>query len=417
MRPKRGLLFLLTSAMGIGPVIMYGLSAISSVVITDLHISTAQFGLLATVCFLAATVASVWLGGLSDRASPRTLILIIFGGAAGGLALASVSGGYVVLLVAVAVSGAAQAMSNPATNRLISGQVPLPRRSMWVGVKQSGVQGSQFLVGLFFPMMAIAYGWRGAVGLAAAAVLVVLMISWRAVPVDAGLRAGTRRSKPRVRGRILTRLLYPSDYAGGVSRTMPLYVGYAFLAGAASQATNVYLPLFSQRELGFSLILAGLTVAVAGAVGVVSRVLWGRSIAWKVSSLSPLLVLGVGSAIGSSLLLVAGLWHSSFLLWCGVLFHGTLGLAIVVVLMASVMRDVSVNNVGSSSGVVALGMYLGFALGPLVMGIILGSRSGFFWGWLFVTAAYLTCVLLVLLSGRPNAAQLQGESRGMPRHP
>lgn len=398
--PAGGLLVILACAMGVGPLIVYGLSAVSSVVIDDLKISAAQFGWLATVCFIAATASSVGLGRISDRTDTRTLIVIIFGGAAIALAVAGLSTGYAWLLVAVGLSGAAQAMSNPATNRMVSTHVDPSKQSRWVGVKQSGVQGSQFIAGLVFPAMALLIGWRGTAGIAAGAILVLLACSLNVVPGRAIVPEGPGARSAGIRVRPVATT--PSGKGKGAARTgnLPVYAIYAFLSGAALQATNVYLPLFSQHELDFSLLLGGMTAAVAGGIGLASRIAWGRIIARHDDSFPLLLALGLGSALGSLLLLAAGILHWSVFLWSGVVLHGAMALAINVVLMVAVLRDASAQNVGASSGIVALGMYLGFALGPLAMGLVLESKQGFLAGWAGAAATYLACVLLVTVTAR-----------------
>ncbi|NMR32237.1 MFS transporter [Arthrobacter sp. SF27] len=247
-------------------------------------------------------------------------------------------------------------------------------------------------------MMALLIGWRGTAGIAAVAVLVLLACSWNVVPGRAALPEGPGARSASIRPR-------PAANRGkgkGAVKTgnLPVYAIYAFLSGAALQATNVYLPLFSQRELDFSLLLGGMTAAVAGGVGIASRIAWGRIIAKREDSFTLLLALGLGSALGSVLLLAAGILHWSVLLWSGVVLHGAMALAINVVLMVAVLRDASGQNVGASSGIVALGMYLGFALGPLAMGLVLESKQGFLAGWAGAAATYLVCVLLVTVTAR-----------------
>lgn len=382
------LLVVLTCAMGVGPFIMYGLSAVSTVVIDELGIGPGQFGWLATTCFLAATFASVGLGRVSDRAGSRTLMLVIFGGAVCSLAVAAMAPNYTWLLVAVTLSGAAQAMSNPATNRFVSSQVSPSMRSRWVGVKQSGVQASQLIAGLAFPSLVVAIGWRETSGIVALAFFVLLIFSWNTVPA----RSQNQPSPPPVQG------LKPSlESAPSAVNNLPVYALYAFLSGAALQATNVYLPLFSQTELNFSLLLGGMTAAVAGGVGLVARIAWGVVVPRRESS-SLLLTLGLGSALGSGLLLLSGLMGVDILLWAGVALHGSMALAVNVVLMVSVLRDSNPAKVGTASGVVALGMYLGFALGPLIMGLVLESGRDFSVGWALASCTYITCALLALVS-------------------
>ena len=42
-------------------------------------------------------------------------------------------------------------------------------------------------------------------------------------------------------------------------------------------------------------------------------------------------------------------------------------------------------------------MFFGFALGPLLMGIIVGSPGGFILGWITVGITYVLCVILALI--------------------
>ncbi|WP_258059806.1 MFS transporter [Arthrobacter sp. ZGTC212] len=377
-----GLLFVLVCAMGAGPVMNYGISATSTLIIGDLGISEAQFGLLATVCFLSAALSSVSLGRLSDRISGRAQLILIFGGTALALTLMAVSGSYLWLLIAVGLAGPAQAISNPTTNRVIAHQVDPVRRPGWLGIKQSGVQASQLFSSLFFPAAALLVGWRGAAAGAAVVMAVLLMYSWNKLPAapPALPRTGAA-SGPRDR--------FPP--------TVWLLAGFALFSGAGMQATNVYLPMFAQRELDFSLLMAGAAAAVAGVVGVAARVLWGRRIAGGTAVASLLLILALGAIGGTALLLAAGQTGMPVLLWTGVALHGATVLGVNVVVMAGAMREVEPGRVGAASGVVSLGMYVGFASGPLAMGLLLQYSGGFLAGWLFVAAGYLVCVVLGLV--------------------
>lgn len=375
-------MFVLVCAMAAGPVMNYGISATSTLIMGDLDISEAQFGLLATVCFLSAALSSVSLGRLSDRISGRAQLVLIFGGTAAALTLMAVSGSYLWLLIAVGLAGPAQAISNPTTNRVIAHQVDPVRRPGWLGIKQSGVQASQLFSSLFFPAAALLVGWRGAAAGAAVIMAGLLVYSWNKLPAAA----------PRVT---------TTGAASGARNRFPptvwLLAGFALFSGAGMQATNVYLPMFAQRELDFSLLLAGSAAAVAGVVGVAARVLWGRRIAGGAAVSSLLLILALGAIGGVALLLAAGESGLPVLLWAGVVLHGATVLGVNVVVMAGAMREVEPSRVGAASGVVSLGMYIGFASGPLAMGLLLQFSGGFLAGWLYVASGYLVCLVLGLV--------------------
>ncbi|MCC3290939.1 MFS transporter [Arthrobacter sp. zg-Y1110] len=395
-----GLLFVLVCAMGAGPMMNYGLSATSTLIMADLRISDAQFGLLAATCFAGAAVSSMWLGRLSDRISARSQLLIMFGGTAFALGFAALSGNYFWLLAAVLLSGPAQAISNPTTNRIIIHAVEPGKRPGWMGIKQSGVQASQLFSSLFFPAAALIAGWRGAAVGAVVVLLLLLAYAWYRLPPEPRLPA------PRAPGQ-------PAD------RKFPaavwLLAAFALFSGAGMQATNVYLPLFAQREIGFSLLMGGVTAAVAGVVGVTSRVLWGRRMADGVRASTLLLILAAGAVCGAALLLAAGQTGAPALLWSGVVFHGASVLGVNVVVMAGVLREVPRERVGAASGAVSLGMYSGFALGPLAMGLLLQYSGGFLAGWLSIGAAYLVCGGIGLAYRRLGSKRAGSAVVGTPR--
>ena len=253
----------LVAAMGVGPLLNYGLSAVSPLIIADLGISQSQFGLLAGAVFASAAVSSFSLGSLSDRTTVRQQFLVIFGGTAIALVVAALAGEYWLLLAAALLAGPAQALSNPTTNRVIVTDVPQGQRASWIGVKQSGVQASQLFAGLFFPAVALWLGWNGAFGIAAVIALGLLGLGLLVV--------GREPPRPRTTA--------PRGRGGSLGFPVWLFAGFAFCSGLGMQATNVYLPLFAVRELGFPLVLAGAAAGVSGVVGVSSRILWGRRMA------------------------------------------------------------------------------------------------------------------------------------------
>jgi predicted MFS family arabinose efflux permease len=399
-QPAGALLFVLTCAMGVGPLLNYGLSATSPLIIEDLGITEGQFGLLATAIFASAAVSSMWLGRLSDRISNRAQLILIFAGTALALVIGALAQHYWVLLVAAVLAGPAQAISNPTTNRIIIHNVAPPKRPGWIGVKQSGVQGSQLFSGLFFPAMSLWAGWQGATGLAAVVALALLFYGLRNLPEE---RPITTAGPPAAQAA-------PAGERGkGFPLAVWLFAGYALLSGLGMQATNVYLPLFTVRELDFSLLLGGLAAGVSGIVGVTSRILWGRQMAKGVRASALLIMLGAGAMLGAAALLGAGEFGAPALLWLGVALHGATVLGTNVVVMAGVMRVVPAARVGAASGVVSMGMYAGFASGPLLTGLLLESTGNFNTGWVLVGAGYALCVVLALFLRR------HGNRSGVPR--
>jgi predicted MFS family arabinose efflux permease len=398
------LLMVLTAVMGVGPLVNYGLSTTSSLIMAEFQITEAQFGLLATACFFSAALSSSSLGRLSDRISANAQLLIVFGGTSAGLLAIAIAPSYAWLLVAVAIAGPAQAISNPMTTRAIMRSVAADKRAGWIGVKQSGVQGSQFFAGLFFPAVAVLAGWQGAAAAAAAFVGALLLFSWNRLP------EGSVPASPgsHMRWDRTGRLIASKADTGAAttarrrhSRRFPaavwIFTAYSLFSAVGVQATNVYLPLFAQREMGLGLLLAGLTAGLSGLVGVSFRIFWGKKMNSGVRTSTLMVVLAVGALLGAILLLLAGKFHAEPLLWVGVALHGATALGTSVVVIAGVMRDIPAGREGAASGVISLGLYLGFGIGPLAMGGALQLSGGFSFGWAVVGTNYALCVVLALI--------------------
>lgn len=385
--PGAQLLTVLLGALGAGPLLLYGLSATSDRIITDLGITEAQFGLLATVCFACAAMGNGLLGRLADRHSDMALMLSIYVVSAMALLLAGVPGSYVLLLIAAALSGLAQSFSNGVTNRIIVERVPPQKRIAWVGVKQSGVQIAQLVSSIGFPVLALLVGWRGAALATAFIPLALIVLTWRTlrtVPRLSDSKASADTSSTRTRpASIPSRARHP--------RMLWALAAFGLFNGVGMQATNVYMPLFAVRELGFSLVLGGITAAVAGVVGVAARVGWARVMARGASGPALMLILALTALTASTAFLSALLSGSAALLWAAVVLHGASALGVSVVLMSSLLRFIPPESMASASGAVTAGMFIGFALGPVGMGLLISLPGGFLVGWAAVCGTYLVC--------------------------
>ncbi|AMT94753.1 arabinose ABC transporter permease [Brevibacterium linens] len=409
--PGIGLLTVLLGAVAAGPILLYGLSATSDSIIAELGISEARFGLLATTCFGAAAVGSATLGRLADRHSDLSLMAFIFVLSALALLLVAVPDGFWMLLIAAGLSGVAQSFPNGVTNRILLERVPTSKRIGWVGVKQSGVQVSQLVASLLFPVLALGIGWRGAALTVAIIPLILLAITWHSLRTTPLLPTAPSTVDTDTLTEAADTVTEAADSPAEPAPTRPArhpgmvwaLAAFGLINGIGVQATNVYMPLFAVREMGFSLVLGGATAALAGVIGVIARVTWARRMAKGASGAHLLLTLALIALAGAVLFFVAEATGWAAFLWLAVAFHGISALGVSVVLMAALMRVIPAASMASASGMVTAGMFFGFALGPLLMGVIVGSPGGFELGWIAVGATYLMCTLLALMLIRANS--------------
>lgn len=385
VRSVPGLAAAMAVAMGAGPLIVYSISTLSPVLVRDLGLSSTQYGALATVNFLAAALASRQAGRVVDSTGVRLVMWWLILGAAGSVLAAAAAPGYAVLLVAVTASGVLTALSNPVTNRLAAQRVPLRHRGPVMGVKQSGVQMAQAATGLALPALAVLAGWRGAFAVIAGACLLLgALLVVRYVPAEPP-HTGTR-----------------AVGTAGIPAAVWWLTAFLFLTGAALQGVNFYLPLYGYQRLDLALGTAGLLAAVVGVVGVLARIGWG-TLSSRLSGTAALVTVSLGGAVSMTLILLAQHVHPN-LVWAGAVLLGATGISANVVVMVDVLRVVGPQAIGRASGLVALGMYLGFAAGPVSVGAIVDAAGNYTWAWSGLIALYLLAAATA--AGRAWAARL-----------
>lgn len=391
--PGAALMVVLLLTMGVGPLLNYGLSATSDLLIEQLGITAATFGLLITVLFLSAAAASMVLGRLADVLSIRAQLVFNFGGTALALLIASIGPEYWILVIAMLVVGPAQVIANPTTNRVIYQSVPVIKRPGWIGVKQSGVQVSQLAAGLLFPPVVLLAGWPSTAIGGAVVVLLLLWWSLRHIPEEPPTdwaRLGTA-IRPRFRVR---------RHGEPLPLAVWLFTAVAFFSGMGTQATNVYIPLFAVRELNYSLIVGGLAAGLSGVIGVASRVGWGKLLGRGISPGAILTMIAAGATLGMTCMVAASMTGIVAFFWIGVAIHGITVLGTNVVVNAGTMRAVGASQIGAASGATTMGMYAGFAAGPFGMGLVIELTDGFSVGWGLIGTAYVILLALALLTLR-----------------
>jgi len=361
----------LALAMGIGTFVIAAVSALSPVIVAELDMSRAQLGSLTTVAFGVAASASIVVGRWVDLVSARRSIAWVFvtGGAAA--VVAAGAGSLRWLWLAGALCGCSGAVSNPVTNRLVSSYIPIGRQGFQIGLKQSGVSMTQAAVGFGLPPLAILVGWRMSMLTGAACALLGLLLAWAmfsaAQPVET-VELGVRR--------------VPEDGSG-----LRLAV-YAFLLATVTTSVSLHMPLYAFDQLGFTATLSGMTTGVMGAVGILGRILWGRASERYIRPDQLLAVIAV-AAFFSVLCILFSQRVSPWLLWVGLVAFGSSAVAANAVVMLAVIRGSASGGTGRASGLVGLGLFLGFMIGPVTFGAVVDATNSYVVGWGGVCAVSL----------------------------
>ncbi|MBB5111119.1 MFS transporter [Micromonospora echinospora] len=341
----------------------------------ELRFSPAGLGLAVSIYFGVSALASVPSGALVERYGPATVarggILL---SAASLLAVAGLARSYPMLVTLLALSAAANALGQLASNAALAEHVPAHRQGLSFGVKQAAVPVATLLAGVAVPTVALTAGWRWAFVVAAGAALAALP----AVP-----RTGRdRRARAASGGR-----------NGGTGPLVVIGLA-ATLAAAAANALGTFL-VDSAAARGLSPGLAGLTLTLGSAVCVFARVgvgwLADRRAGGHVGLIAGMLLTG---SVGLILLAVAG----PAPLFAGVVLGFGLGWAWPGLMNFAVVR-LHPQAPAAATSITQTGVYAGGCLGPLGLGALAGT-VGYPAMWLTAAALMLLAAVLMLLGAR-----------------
>lgn len=387
---------MLLITMAMSTLAFFAVIVVATDIQDELDLSKLQIGLLGAANTGVGGLISVQAGRLCDVLGARrsmALVLIVSGATAAFMAL---GGGYVLLLVGMALNGVAQGLGNPATNKAIATGIPSDRRGLLTGLKQSGVQLAVFASGFAMPSISSGLGWRAGMWITAGISAMALL----------GLRVITELDDDD--GPV------NSASVGGIAPTANVGLSpfvyrvgiYGFLLGAVGGGIGRFTPLFAEEAVGFTPTTAGIVFGLSGLVAIPTRVVSGILLDRGVSPRLTLIVLGIGGAVALFFTWLADPGPSAFL-WLGTVLSGlTLGSWNTAANLAMVRQGA---HAGRATGV----LIMGFMVGLTVAGPIVGRSIDAFDSYTPALVGSMVLALagaLVLLNGR--GATVDGGSPG-----
>src|SRR5436305_177810 len=226
-----------------------GLGALAPDLRTSLHLTTFEIGLLPGLLFFGALTASVPAGRLTDRIGAGRALTVSQLGIITGIGIAVASSSRWPFLTGVAVAGLGYGAVNPATNVLSTSLVPRGRRALFLSIKQTGVTLGGLAAGAVLPRLAAVFGWRGAVGVAIAGLLIgACSIGWNGVYMALITDRASHASLGRATGRGLVAIY------GGVAVVPPVL-------GVVKDVTDSWATVWIVATV--AVLMAGATLALS----------------------------------------------------------------------------------------------------------------------------------------------------------
>ncbi|MFX1679461.1 MFS transporter [Mitsuaria sp. CC2] len=366
--PSAPLIVLLAASAGLGAASLYYSQPILAPLAEDLHASTSGIGAVPMLTQLGYAAGILLLTPLGDRFDRRKVILTKFVLLIATLLLCAFAPGFAPFLLASAVLGLTATLAQDVVP-MAATLSPVAHRGRIVGQVMTGLLLGILLSRVMSGVIAQAFGWRWVYGLAATALTVTGLASWRWLP----------SSPPAMRttyGALLRSL-------GGLWRTLPTLrraaIAQALLAVAFSAFWSTLAVMLHER-FGLGSAVSG-AFGLAGAAGALAAPLAGRF----ADKRGP----GVVTKLGS-LLVALSFAVMSVTAWLD------RGAAIVVLVVLAIVFDFGVQaalvahqtivyslDPAARSRLNALlftGMFIGMATGAALGSVLLTH-----WGWVGVT--------------------------------
>lgn len=343
------------------------LAPIATIVAADLEMSPHLIGYQVSLIYLFATLASLFAGAVTSK----------FGaGAASQFAMAAVAAGLVGLAcgwapgmaLASAVIGVGYSLTNPAASEALNRVTPPSARNLVFSIKQTGVPIGGMIAAIALPALAVRYGWR-------------ISIAVAAIPVFA-LAIGLSC----VRARWDETRNLAASFRANVRDGLVLVLGSAplralslmsFLYSATQLSLVSFAVTMLVSEFGWTPVSAGFAAAAVQAAGVAGRLLWG-GLADRLEAGAPVLAAtGALAALCAFAMPSIGGLPDAF----AIALLMTMSLASVGwngVMLAEAARLSPPGRAGSVAGGVLMLTFAGVVAGPALFALlfrILGSYS------------------------------------------
>lgn len=362
------------TVVAVMPVFLTG--AMSVQMADDLAFGVAGLGTAAGLFRMTQVGTSVFLGRLADRLGAvwsLRLAALISATACAGIAMSART--LLSLSLWLVFGSCANALGQPAANRLLIYRVPSERLGWAFGLKQSATPVASMLAGLAVPMLALSVGWRYAFLANALLALAVVIAVGKRLPGPNPSAGTTRPTKARLENRRMV-LLFATA------------LGLALMANAS-------IPTFfvgSAVESGVAISTAGYLLAAGSLCAVIVRLVAG----WWCDNRGgqPLVIaswtIGIGSIgigmIATSdprlmpagvIVAMAGAWGFNGLFWFA---------------MVRAYR----NTPGRITGALAPGGFVGATSGTFVFGFVVAQTSYPFAWWMNTAIAVIAAVMMAI---------------------
>ena len=364
-------------------------SPLAPFIMSDLGLTKAMLGLAGGIANIGIAITAIVFGKLADQRGERLILMLGSVMTGLGIIITSRVGSYYALLAGLFFTGMWYAAQTPAGSKAIRDWYPPRRLGFALGVKQTGIPLGGFIGALLFPFLALNWGWRvamiaaGTIAIASGVLFYVWYRERQGTPNNSGTNIKQNKG-------VIMSILRDWNF-------MLLQVTTIFYVGAQFVMVT-YLILFLHDVVGFSIVVAGMCLAVSQLGGIFGRIFLGllSDSFFKGARRPIMLITGVLLIL---VLLVLTRFDSNTPFWLAAVvswFFGMAALGWNAIELAFVMKMVKPEQGATAVGVTITVMQLGVLLIPPMFGAVVDLTGSYSLGFLIVAGLVFLGVLTLL---------------------
>jgi MFS family permease len=360
----------------------------------ELHLSAGLIGLYVSLVYLGSMISSAASADLIRRVGAIRFSQCCLVMCAAGLTLLTF-GTTPALIASALVLGLGYGPITPASSHILAKTTPPHMMSFVFSVKQTGVPLGGALAGIVVPPLVLLGGWRlGALAVAGLCVLTAVI----AQSIRAENDADRDPKRPiSARGPFRALALVATD---ANVRRLALS---SFFFSALQLCLTTYLVTYLANKLGYTLVEAGLMLAVATTAGIVGRIAWGAAADRSGRPAAVLGLVGIAmAAAAGAMALSSPDWPRAAMIVLCAAFGGT-AIGWNGVYLAEVAREAPQGKTVEATGGALFFTFFGVLITPPLFAAIVEGGGSYGMAFAVVAVPPLLCGLWLLSRAGPRA--------------
>ena len=386
--PTVGMLAVLT----MGSMANFTVAVVAPVAAPDIGVPATYIGMFTSIVYMLAMISGTLTGTFIHRYGAIRVCQFTMLMAATGMLSIALASPVLAVLSAICL-GLAYGPFNPASAHVLIG-VSTPRwRPLIFSVKQTGVPLGGALAGALVPVLALAYGWKGA-SLAVGVMALAVMFGVQALrpTFDADRKPGWPLASASVMAPL--RLVFTDPM-------LRRYLAVGFAYSGTQVSIGAFFVVYLADAVGMSLVEAGVLFVFVQVGGILGRIVWALLLQRGISTRVMLAALGLLTAVGLvAMASVTSAWPRPLIAALGFVL-GTSSFGWVGIYLSEISSLAPEGKVGDATGGTQFVSFAGVVTVPPCFGALVNLTGSYVAAFVAIAVlATLTCVYL-LRAGRP----------------